>query len=180
MAQTLSTEHPLHRWFSGLVENALYSEVGLCDPALADYLSVLLVDFIHMDRIFPFRDDFGRPIAQIADMLSMTQSHAPAATREAIVHRHIGDFTLFWTGIYPENLKRLCARDHRDHFIDYFRQGKRSYAIASELSAENTAPPASLLRRLSDHFEYCVYGLGAVRREVRACEAESRSAGLRT
>ena len=28
--------------------------------------------------------------------------------------------------------------------------------------------PASLLRRLSDQFEFCVYGLGVVRREVRA------------
>ena len=47
------------------------------------------------------------------------------------VHRHIGDFTLFWTGVYPEALKRLRSVLHQDHFIDYCEQGKRSYYIAS-------------------------------------------------
>ena len=46
------------------------------------------------------------------------------------VHRHIGDFTLFWTGLYPEMLKRLRSAFLRDSFIDYCEQGKRLY-IAS-------------------------------------------------
>ena len=51
-------------------------------------------------------------------------------------HRHIGDFTLFWTGVYPEVLKTLRSVMHKDHFIDYCEQGKRSYYIASTFEDE--------------------------------------------
>jgi hypothetical protein len=175
MTNAILTNHPLHRWFAGLVQDAMYTGVGLADPAVVDYLAELLTEFIHTDRIFVLHDENGRPINQVTDMLAATVHDATlsSAARDRIVHRHIGDFTLFWTGIYPENLKRLCARDRKDHFIDYFRQGKRSYAIASELSAESTRPAASLLRRLSDCFEFCVHGLGIVRQEVRTCAAET-------
>lgn len=176
MAEAISFKHPLRRWFSGLVESAMYTEIGTGDPALVDYLAELLTEFIHTDRIFAVRDETGRPIDQISDMLELTvraDPNLPPPSRERLVHRHIGDYTLFWTGIYPENLKRLCARDRKDHFIDYFRQGKKSYAIASELSGETLRPPASLLRRLSDQFEFCVHGLGIVRREVRAYGLEA-------
>ena len=81
-----------------------------------------------------------------------------------IVHKHIGDYTLFWSGVYPENLKALKAAPRRDHLVDYLRQGKRSYAIASDLSTDKADPPAAVLRRLSDNFEFCVYGLGLVRK----------------
>lgn len=172
MTQPIAPSHPLHRWFSGLVENAMYAEVGMVDPGVTEYLADLLTQFIHADRIFALKTVEGRSIDQVADMLAASAEslpNAPAAAKQCMVHRHIGDFTLFWTGVFPENLRRLCSRSRKDHMIDYFQQGKKSYAIASELCAESTRPPASLLRRLSDKFEYCVHGLGLVREEVRSC-----------
>jgi hypothetical protein len=85
--------------------------------------------------------------------------------RRRMFHRHVGDFTLFWTGIYPENLRRMRRRQSPDALISYFEQGKRSYDLASQLSDDETRPPARVLRRLSDDFEYVVYGLGLVRRQ---------------
>ena len=35
------------------------------------------------------------------------------------IYRHIGDFTLFWTGVYPEALKRRRSAMTRDQFLDY-------------------------------------------------------------
>jgi hypothetical protein len=81
------------------------------------------------------------------------------------VHRHIGDFTLFWTGLYPEALKRLRSALRKDHFIDYCEQGKRSYYIASTFEDDPYREEAPVLRRLSAQFELCAYGLGQVRRE---------------
>lgn len=169
MTPKISSDHPLHRFFSGLVEHAMYTEVGLCDPAVVDYLAHLLTRFIHKDAIFAIHDDAGRPLDQIADMLERTASEAARshAARDLAVHRHIGDYALFWVGVFPENLKRLCARDRKDYMIDYFRQGKRSYAIAAELAEDSSRPPGELLARLSERFEYCVMGLGRVREHVR-------------
>jgi hypothetical protein len=81
------------------------------------------------------------------------------------VHRHIGDFTLFWTGVYPEALNRLQSVMTKDHFIDYCEQGKRAYYIASTFADDPYRDEAPVLRRLSDEFELCAYGLSQVRRE---------------
>ena len=81
------------------------------------------------------------------------------------VHRHIGDFTLFWTGVYPEMVNRLRTALSRDHFIDYCEQGKRSYYIASTFEDDAYRDEVPVLRRLSEDFELCAYGLNQVRRE---------------
>jgi hypothetical protein len=81
------------------------------------------------------------------------------------VHRHIGDFTLFWTGVYPEVVEGM--RYGKDALLDYQQQGKRAYWIASTIPVEEKveAAPADILKRLSEQFDLCVYGLGEVRRQ---------------
>ena len=81
------------------------------------------------------------------------------------VYRHIGDYTLFWTGVYPEAVKLLRHSARKDHFIDYCEQGKRSYYLASTFDDERFRDEAPVLRRLSDEFMLCAYGLNQVRRE---------------
>ena len=88
----------------------------------------------------------------------------PLAVRNRYLHRRIGDYTLFWTGVYPEGVRRPLRATWRDRIIDYVSFGKRSYAIASELTPADEEPPPRLLRRLSEDFESCVHGLGIVRR----------------
>lgn len=161
----ISKGHPLRRWLSGLVESSFNVEIGICDPSLADYLVDLLTEFIHMERITMLAD--GRRIEDLTAMLGEAEWKAEAgASREhrLTLYRHIGDYALFWTGLYPEQLRRLRRRQSRDALLSFFAQGKRSYAIASDLSTDRTAPPASVLRRLSDQFEHCAYGLGLVRK----------------
>ncbi len=175
MTAPLSEHHPLRRLFAGLVENALYADVGMCEPAVADYLVDLLTDFVHVDRVCMLKNAGGKRIEDVAEMLTDASVgfNVKGRTRDRIVHKHIGDYTLFWSGVYPENLKHLKSAKHSDHLVDYLKQGKRSYAIASELSAEQTDPPAAVLRRLSDNFEFCVYGLGLVRKGWERLNPES-------
>ena len=162
----LRENNPLRRWLAGLVESSFQEDVGLSNPDLLDYIADLLAEFIHMERINQLCDGSGRTVEDVAAMLSVASSPPIAANteRQRELHRHIGDYTLFWTGVYPENLKRMHHRHARDGLLDYFEQGKYSYAIASRLSTPDTTPPASVLRRLSEDFEYCVYGLGLVRK----------------
>ncbi len=81
--------------------------------------------------------------------------------RRRLINKYIGDFTLFWTGVYPENLRR--SHSTTDRLDLYLRQGKRSYGIAGELTGETDEPPATVLQELSEQFEYCVHGLRLVR-----------------
>jgi hypothetical protein len=157
-------DHPLRRYFSGVTEHAFVQDIGLADPPVIDYLSMLLSRFVHIDAIHRFRAG-DASLEQVADMIQDAESMPREGRTCREVHRHIGDFTLFWTGLYPEALKRLRSSLCKDFFVDYCRQGKRSYYIASTFDDEQYKEEAPVLRRLSEQFELCAYGLAQVRRE---------------
>ena len=154
---------PIHRFFSGLAEQTFESRLGVVDPPLIDYIAELLVRFVHCDAIYSVRNLAGRRLDQIAEMLLEAEARIGNPRRE--VHRHIGDFTLFWTGVYPEALERLQHEQKADHLLEYRREGKRSYYIASTLPNDGGSAGSEVLERLSHEFELCEYGLREVRRE---------------
>ena len=163
MPHVLTGADQLRHLFCALTEHTFQVEYGVADPPLIDYLSNLLVRFIRVDSIFKLRDIVGRRLEEVAEMLMEAERCEDHPRRE--FHRHIGDFTLFWTGVYPEALTKLKGFDRKDAMIDYQQQGKRSYYIASTLAHSPTAPDASVLRRLSHEFELCSDGLRRVRME---------------
>ena len=152
----------LRRFFAGLTEYAFHTRLGVTDPPLVDYLAELLVRFVHADELYPVRTPRGERLVQVSDMLAEAQHREGPARRQ--VHRHIGDFTLFWTGVYPEVVDGM-RRGSKDALIDYQQQGKRAYWIASTIPVEKETAPADILKRLSEQFELCVYGLSEVRRQ---------------
>lgn len=153
----------LQRMFSGIAEQTFESELGIADPPLIDYLSHLLMRFIRSDAIFKLRDVVGKRLEDVAEMLWEGELRQGNARRE--VFRHIGDFTLFWTGVYPEALRHLQGATARDGLLDYTEQGKRSYRIAGEFDTAPYADEAPVLMRLADEFELCSIGLRKVRAE---------------
>ena len=158
-------DHPLRRLFAGLTEQTFLTTLGVGDPPLIDYLSQLLARFIHLDAIFRLRNTQGKRLEEVADMMLEGESLPPEGRTRREVHRHIGDFTLFWTGVYPEAVSRLRSVLCKDYFIDYCEQGKRSYYIASTFEDDPYRDEAPVLRRLSQEFELYAYGLNQVRRE---------------
>ncbi len=160
-----NTEQPLRHYFSGLTEHTFMADLGVADPPLIDYLSMLLSRFVHVDAIFRLRSGAGKRLEEVADMMMEVEAMPPEGRTSREVHRHIGDFTLFWTGVYPEILKRTRTPMCKDHFIDYCEQGKRSYYIASTFADAPFQEEATVLRRLSERFELCAYGLTKVREE---------------
>ena len=163
MVSNISPGHPLRRLFGGLVEQVFMIEMGICDTQLTDYLGAMLGDFVHVDAIFRLHTVDGGVIREVsqAEAEAYLGPEIDGTLRTRLINRYIGDFTLFWTGVYPESLRGRGAGVDRLH--EYLLQGRRSYGIASELSGARTEPPATLLRKLSDEFECCVHGLRLVR-----------------
>lgn len=161
----------LERYFAGLAENVFTSQLGVADVSLIDYVSGLLFRFVRMERVHSVRNLNGCPITDVAEMLNEANVRVGSARRE--VHRHIGDFTLFWVGVYPEALRALRSSANKDHFIDYCSQGKRAYFIASSIAGDlETDPSSEVLGQLSEQFQMCAYGLREVRRQWE-CPDES-------
>lgn len=172
--EPISTDHPLRHLFAGLVEHSFCVKVGFCDPILTDYLADLLVEFTRADRLKQIADVQGNDLDRIAGTLALADDEQPASRleRDRAVYRHIGDFTLFWAGVYPEHLERR-VRNPSDVLLSYVSQGKRSYAMVSQLTAEGDVLPASLFRHLSEDFEFCLHGLGLVRRGWENIETDN-------
>ena len=163
------SQSQLYRYFSGLAEQTFEARLGVADPPLIDYIALLLTRFMHFDAIFKVRNPFGRRLEEVAEMLVEAEARVGESRRE--VHRHIGDFTLFWTGLYPEALRRLKKQSRLDYFIDYCEHGKRAYRIASSIPADTDEN--QVLERLSHEFELCAFGLGELRREWERRDSDS-------
>jgi len=153
----------IQRYFAGLAEHTFHSQLGVVDPLLIDYLTDLLIRSTRSDMIHRIRSVTGRPIMSVHEMVAEASERLGNARRE--VHLHIGDFTLFWAGLYPEAL-RDGDSDLSGRFETYCAFGKRSYRLASEIEAPVAESPSStLLERLSDRFDLCCYGLREIRRQ---------------
>ena len=165
---------PLRQYFAGLAEFAFESRLGVADPPLVDYIGELLTRFVRCDAIYKVRDVSGNRLEEVAEMLIEAEGRIAGSKRE--VHRHIGDFTLFWAGVYPEALERSKRQGRKDSLLDYCEQGKRSYYIASKIPGDDGLQD-ELLERLSHDFELCAYGLGEVRREWERREGDEAPPG---
>jgi len=169
-SSSLPSRHELlRRFFAGLTEYTFTTRLGIADPPLTDYLAEMLVHFVRTDAIYGIRTPTGERLSQVADMLAEAQSRQGAARRRA--HRHIGDFTLFWTGLYPEVAERQ-REGKKDSLLNYQDQGKRNYLLASRLPADTRSAPDAVLERLSNNFDLCVYGLGEIRKQWQERDGE--------
>jgi hypothetical protein len=173
--RAIPESHPLHRLFRGLTEYAFMTELGIGDPPLVGYVAELLASFVPSPAVWRLRDCQGRPLTEVAAMVAEAEATGDAARRREC-HRHVGDFTLFWTGVYPEALTVLRRAGSSDALVNYQQQGKRSYYLASTLSADSDQ--GSVLRRLSEQFELCAFGLSCVRREWEKFDSDGPPPGM--
>ena len=151
----------MQRYFAGLAEATFQTHLGVVDPPMIDYVSNLLIRFVRNDVVHCFRSVTGRPMMSVAEMVAEASSRLGDAKRE--LHQHIGDFTLFWAGVYPEALRKS---NDVSQFENYCLHGRRSYRIASCIEPASTdAPEPEVLERLSVRFDLCCYGLREVRRQ---------------
>ena len=164
----------IERFFRGISEFIFHTKLGVADVQLVDYVSDLLLRFIRVDSVYALRHSDGTRTKHLVHMIAEAERRIGIAKRE--VYRHVGDFTLFWSGMYPESLGTEKDRgDLMNRFSDFSRQGKRAYAIAAEIEGGEDRPSSELIHRMSEHFEMCAYGLREVRRHW---EEDDQSDGL--
>src|SRR5712692_1087863 len=127
-------EHPLTRLFTEFVESNFRGHLEMYDPEVTNYVSSLLLDFTRAENVYKIRDARGRTIEDVGEMLleSYPLSSNPTAgfDREREVRKHVGDFTLFFSGMFPESIRRWRLRRlQTGSWIDYMRAGKESYDV---------------------------------------------------
>ncbi len=171
MGTQVPPRHPLRQLFGALTEKSFTEHLGWPDVNVTAYVSNLLVEFTHSDQLYKIRNQQEQRLDTVVDLLfeSEVMYGAESLDREQDVHRHIGDFTLFMAGLFPEYLRRLKSAGliyHKDFLVDYVKTGKRSYGIVAQIGREDAQADPPLFRKLSENFELCVTGLGFVRSDL--------------
>lgn len=90
--------------FSGVVQYVFHGTLGIVDPAVPDYISALLVRFIHIKDVYKLRTLDGHVLGDV------TKMHEEALVRQGDARctalQHVGDYALF--GL-------VCILKHWDH-----------------------------------------------------------------
>src|SRR6202011_970108 len=83
------------------------------------------------------------------------------------VRKHIGDYTLFSAGMFPESINHYRLRRQRlESLIDFIKAGKESDYIVSKVDVFEYADAAPLFAKLAERFEDCVCGLNMVKNDL--------------
>lgn len=170
----ISQDHELRQFFHNVVAECYCEHVGISDREVTSYIADLLTDFCTSDSLYPIRDGEGRPVKEVAEMLLASDpvhGSAPSFDAEREIRKHIGDYALFCTGMYPESVHKWRENENANLY-DMIRAGKESYYIVSTFDLFEYAAEASLFGRLSESFESCMFGLNQVR-----CEMERKLSG---
>lgn len=174
MKSAMLEGHPLRLLFGELIRKSFYHDLHLYDHEVAGYLSDLLMEFLRTDRLYKIRNSRGQRLEEVGEML--IESHplleADSFGREREVRKHIGDYVLFLTGLFPASLPRRRRSVRLDYWVDYVKAGKESYGIVAKFDQFEYRNVAPLFRRLSENFELYIYGLNRVRDSLRKMESQ--------
>lgn len=142
---------------------ASFHDLALQDDPAATYLADLLTRFARTEHLYPHGAALPR-LETVVDMLLEIQTAWQEDSAhfqpeyELTVRQHIGDYTLFMTGVFPERVERLSSTSY------YICQGKRAYRFVSEHARARSTSGAPPFRRLAERFESYAGALDYARR----------------
>ena len=152
----------LRRFFDQAIRASFHDLALQGDPA-APYLADLLTRFARTENLCP-RGRVIPSLETVVDMMLDAQAVWNVDTpdfrpeHEVSVRRHIGDYTLFMTGIFPERVERTAGTAF------YVTQGKRAYRFISEHARASSRGAPLPYRWLAERFETYAAALDYTRR----------------
>jgi len=155
LRNSIPDDHPVRAVFHQLTERGM-GELRLRDKDTIDYVTNLLIDFIHPENLYRIQDNSGQNLRYLSEILAQVEREmSPELRREC--YRHLGDVVLFNLGLFPESL----TYGHQSVSLSFYAaQGRRSYIMASEMQQEDSV---EVFRKLSEQFSECVAGLNWVK-----------------
>lgn len=197
MTHEVSEGHPLRALFREATGWAFrqgsFPAPEARDARLQSYLAdQILARFLHVDQLYRIRDARGRPLADVAEMLLEGETPGVSGDLRALgVQRHVGDYTLFILGLFPESLDRIRRDWRRKDSVmmqvgglvvpfrdpgDYYLQaGRRAYEQAAEIGREQGVPEAPVFAQLARHFSTYSQVMNLVRMYLDAVPAFQES-----
>lgn len=145
----------LYQFFHRHIQHG-FRRTGLAEPGMVDYVSDILTRFAHTAALYPLTDQNDRPLDSVVQFLTeqqAAQNQNPA--REALLVRHLAEYTLFMSGFFRE---RLRARGQLAYYVDHGRS-----AFGQSADFERNAGCARVLWQLHRDFPRVAAALSDIR-----------------
>jgi len=126
-------------------------ETGINDRPLADYVASLLETFSRTARLNSPAGTPGNPVEYISDMLLSLRNASPVQT--FLIRAHVGNYSLFLSGIFHENVQRRTQRGAPD-FSYYEDMGRMNFKVVASHSVARSASLTSIYEALSNDFRH--------------------------
>lgn len=147
-------------YFYVLIRHVLKSTL---DRRLCDYLAALLEQFSRTARLRSPADGAEGPVQYLSDMLLALKSASPR--QSFLIRVHVGNYSLFITGIFRERIARRSARGAPD-FCFYEDLGRASYHVAAGHSVARECAMHEVYEQLADGFRDIRLGLNRLAEEM--------------
>lgn len=142
----------LERFFYWAVRRSFH-DLSITNLGIINYIISLLTEFARTDNLYRIKNAQGQRIETIVEMLleaknSSTVSSDKENLREREIRKHVGDYSLFMTGIFKEYVERHAFLDF------YLEEGKRAYLFVFDFDREHYISGSTIFFELSRRFEF--------------------------
>jgi hypothetical protein len=103
---------------------------GTDDPALADYLAALLLEFGDHDRHARVRDRDDESYRYLVDIVA-DLAEDTGGERGFLLQAHLGNYSLWLAGLFPDYIAARRTRSGGPDLPYYDELGRHGYALAS-------------------------------------------------
>jgi hypothetical protein len=124
-------------------------ETGLESRTLSDYVASLLERFSDRARLRSPADGSSGPIQYVSDMLVALRKASPS--QEFLIRAHIGNYSLFISGIFRETVQSRAQRGAPDLSF-YEDMGRSNYRVAASHQVARTAALSDVYEQLAENF----------------------------
>jgi hypothetical protein len=142
----------LKRFFDPLT-NRVFGDLGLRDAKITDYISEVLSRFARTENLYEVKSIQGESLTTVIEMLMRLEGYLDISGEdfdpfmEPEIRQHIGDYTLFMSGIFRDYVAR------KGFFGYYIKEGEESYRSVAEYHRLLYKPEAGLFHQLAENFE---------------------------
>ena len=139
-----------HLYFYVIVRRVL-RRARIVNRAVADYVAEVLCEFSRIERTRCLVRAKSEPIDYLFEMIAALES---ADERTSFyIRTHIGNHSLFWSGIFPERLRCRSERRGAPSMRYYESLGQTHFRAASDHRLAERYSLAPILSTLAEHFK---------------------------
>lgn len=145
-------------WFDVMLRHALPGPRDPLERRVIHYLANLLALFGNTERLYRLRDGDAARYEYLVDLVE--EASQAGYERRFLVDAHIGNYSLFQSGVRAEWVNHRLRYHHRPVSLEYYRRmGRSYYASAAGHPASQEFGVRDVFRHLAARFEHFRAGL---------------------